>query len=66
MNADELERHIKDCGYMMADAYARYEVSGCFSDRGAAERWQLAMTRAIASRSPEQVAAMEVERGLAS
>ena len=64
MNADELERHIKDCGTLMQQAYARYEVSSCFSDRGDADRWQLAMTRAIASRSPAQVAAMELARGL--
>ena len=64
MNADELERHIKDCGTLMQKAYARYEVSSCFSDRGEADRWKLAMTRAIASRSPEQVLALEAERGL--
>ena len=66
MNAAELECHIKDCGTLMQQAYARYEVSSCFSDRGEADRWQLAMTRAIASRSPQQVAAMEAERGLAA
>ena len=38
MNADELERHIKDCGTLMQQAYARYEVSSCFSDRGDADR----------------------------
>ena len=64
MTIEELERHIKDCGSLMADAYARYETSGLFSDRGEADRWQLAMTRAIASRSPSQVVALELERGL--
>lgn len=64
MNAAELERHIKDCGDLMADAYARYEASGLFSDRGEADRWQLEMKRAIAARSPAQVVVMEVERGL--
>jgi len=64
MTADQLERHIKDCGDLMSDAYARFEVSGLFSDRGDADRWQMAMARAIAARSPAQVATLEMERGL--
>lgn len=64
METIELELHIKDCGMLMQQAYARYEVSSCFSDLGEADRWRLAMMRAIASRSPSQVAAMEFERDL--
>jgi hypothetical protein len=61
-----LERHIIDCGRLMQDAYARYEVSGCFSDRGEADGWRLCMESAIASRSPAAVAAMETEASLGS
>lgn len=66
MNDSELERHIEDLGLLMVSAYNRYETSGCFSDRGEADGWRLQMESAIASRSPEQVAKMESDRGLAS
>ena len=60
MNTTELEQHITDCGLLMIAAYNRYEVSGCFADRGEADAWRLVMERAIAARGP--AAAMEAER----
>lgn len=66
MTTAELERHIADLGLLMMAAYNRYERSGCFSDRGEADSWRLQMEAAIALRRPAQVAAMEVERGLAA
>ena len=66
MNDAELEAHIEDLGLLMVAAYSRYEVSGCFADRGEADGWRLHMEEAIASRSPAQVARMDVERGLAT
>lgn len=66
MNDLELEDHIADTGKLMLQSYARYDVSGCFSDLGDAHHWRLAMETAIKSRSAEQVARMEVERGLNS
>ncbi len=65
MNNAELEKHIEDLGILMVAAYNRYEASGCFSDIGEAHGWRLQMEEAIASRSPEKVAAMEEDRGLA-
>lgn len=62
--AQELEIHVIHCGNLMRDAYARYELSGCLSERGEADGWRVAMERAIAAREPAVVAAMEVERGL--
>lgn len=59
MTHAELEKRIKDLGHLMVAAYDRYEVSGCFADRGEADAWRLQMEAAIASRSPEQVACME-------
>lgn len=61
----ELESHIKHCGQQMESAMARYEASGCFSDRGEADAWRRRMEAVIKSRAPETVAAMEAERGLA-
>jgi epoxyqueuosine reductase QueG len=43
----------------------RYADSGCFSDRGAADRARLRMEELIRGRSPEYVAKLERERGLA-
>ena len=62
MNTTELEQHITDCGLLMIAAYNRYEVSGCFADRGEADAWRLVMERAIAARKPVAVAAMEADR----
>jgi hypothetical protein len=62
---DELEQHIQHCTHLMELAYGRYEATGCFSDRGEADRWRLARDEAVKARSPAQVAKMERERGLA-
>lgn len=62
----ELESRIKHCGALMTSAYARYEVSGCFADRGEADAWRLTMEAAIAERSPAAVAALELARGLSA
>lgn len=64
MKNAELEKHIEDLGLLMIAAYNRYEASGCFSDIGEAHGWRIRMEEAIASRSLEQVVAMEIERGL--
>jgi hypothetical protein len=65
MSPDELEAHIKDCGRLMQEAMARFEVSSCFADRGDADHWRMQMEEAIAMRTPETVARMEHARGLA-
>lgn len=62
--AAELERHIEDCAWLMERAYARFEASGCFGDRGEADRWRVLRDAAVKARSPAQVARMEAERGL--
>ncbi|MBK5203901.1 MAG: hypothetical protein JJD98_00380 [Polaromonas sp.] len=56
---EELERHVEQCGNLMRDAYARYELSGCLSDRGDADGWRVAMERAIDARGPLVVEEME-------
>lgn len=61
----ERELHIKDCAWLMEDAMQRYYETGCFSHRGAADRWRLLMEEAIKGRSPEYVAKLEKDRGLA-
>lgn len=64
MTSQELELHIKQCGALMEGAMAMYELSGCFGYKGEADGWRLCMERAIAARSPSQVASMEADRGL--
>ena len=64
MTSQELEAHINDLGLLMIAAYSRYEASGCFSDRGEADRLRLEMERAISQRDVVHVAAMEAEREL--
>ena len=67
MTADELhERHIKDLGDKLNAAYARYEATSCFADKGTAEGIKCRMEAAIGARSSAQVARMEAERGLAA
>jgi hypothetical protein len=61
---EERERLIRRAGRMMRLSMARYERSGCFSDRGLADYWLLTMQADIRARSPAQVARMEAERGL--
>lgn len=65
IGADELERHVASCGYLMLLAFARYEETSDFGDLGEAHRWRLLMEDAIKSRSAATVARMERERGLA-
>ena len=65
MSSDELERHIASCGYLMLEAYGRYEETGCFGDKGEAHRWRLLMQEGIAARNPLSVARLEAARGLA-
>lgn len=65
MTDQEHEKSIAKIGEKMESAYAKWEVTGCFSDRGEADGWRLQMEEAIASRSPEQVAILEAGRGLA-
>lgn len=55
--AQELEAHITDCGRLMREAMAT-------GDRAAAYKWLRAQNAAIRARTPEQVKAMEIERGL--
>jgi hypothetical protein len=62
---DERELHIKNCGYLMEDAMRRWCETGDFGFRGEADRWRLLMQEAIRARSPEYVAKLERERGLA-
>jgi hypothetical protein len=62
---NERELHIRNCGYLMEDAMRRWCETGCFSYRGEADRCRLLMQEAIRARSPEYVARLERERGLA-
>lgn len=41
LSDEELEHHIKSCTYLMERAYADYEATGCFADRGTADRWRV-------------------------
>jgi hypothetical protein len=66
MTDNELSSHIASCGYLMEQAYARYEESSCFTDRAEADRWRLMMEDAIRGRSAAQVTRMEVSKGLAA
>ena len=63
INSDELELHIKSCGDLLKQSYARFEATGCFADRDEACRWQLAMTQAIDSRGGAKVLPMEKNGG---
>jgi hypothetical protein len=66
MSDEELEKHIYDCGRLVCDHMACYEVWGCKDDLAIAHQWRQRMEAAIAMRSPAKVRAMEVERGLAN
>lgn len=65
ISADELERHIASCGYLMERCMADYEQHGDLGSLGSAHRWRILMEQAIKSRSAETVARMERERRLA-
>ncbi|WP_296913217.1 hypothetical protein [Polaromonas sp.] len=60
----ERERQIEDLGQKAEAAYAHYERTGALADHGKAHAFRLEMQRAIAQRSPAQVALMETARGL--
>jgi hypothetical protein len=64
MSDEEIEEHVRSCGVLMLQAYARWEQSGCFGDRGEADRWRALMRDGVAARRPQRVARMEAERGL--
>lgn len=65
MSDDEREAAIKLAGEMVERHMDRYAESGCFSDRGNADRARLAMEALIRGRSAAQVAKLEAELGLA-
>lgn len=65
MSDEEREAHIRDCAWLMEDAMRRWCETGDFGYRGEADRWRLLMEEAIKARSPEYVAKLERERGLA-
>lgn len=65
MSDKERELYIKHCGRMMLQAWQRYEESGCFSDRGEADRWLMLQNQAVKARSEAQVASLEEALGLA-
>lgn len=57
LTGDELERHIASCGYLMLEAYKRYEASNCFGDCAEADRWRVLRDEAVKART-------EAARGL--
>ena len=56
MTIQELEQHIKESGSLMATALMQYELSGCFADRGDADKYKLRMQELIAERVKQQEA----------
>lgn len=66
MTDQQREQRIADMGLLMTSAYARYELTGCLSDKGLADGYRVAMERLIGQRSARQVEQMESERGLAA
>jgi hypothetical protein len=65
MSDNEREAHIRDCAWLMEDAMRRWHETSDFGYRGEADRWRLLMEEAIRGRSPEYVAKLEAQRGLA-
>lgn len=61
-----LESRIRKLGKLMVQAYARYELTGCFADRGDADRYRLEMEAAIKQRSAKQVTRLEKVKGLSN
>ena len=64
MTGLERETQIRQHGVLMMAAYARYERSGCFSDRGEADGHRINMQAAIAQREAADVAFIEKSRGI--
>lgn len=65
MSDGERELRIGKHGSLMLHFMAEWDAHGNFDDRGHAERHLMLMSDLIRERSPEQVARMERERGLA-
>ena len=65
MTPDELEAHIRDCGAHMQAAWSLFAETGWYEDRCDAIFWRKKMEDAIKARTPETVARMEEQRGLA-
>ena len=59
------EAAIVRAGRAVEKHMTRWEAEGCFAARGDADRARMLMERLIAGRSPEFVARLEAERGLA-
>lgn len=60
----EREEAIRRAGKAIESHMARYAKTSDLMDRGDADRARLLMQRLIAGRSAEQVAKLELERGL--
>lgn len=56
---------IKRLGEQMLQHHERWAATGCFAARGSADGYRLQMEAAIGQRSPQAIAFMEAERGLA-
>lgn len=61
MSPQELEQHIKDCGWHMECAYAHYLAHGNPDDRDSAVMWMHMQTEAIQDRGQAQKDAREAE-----
>ena len=64
MTDQQREQSISDMGLLMTSAYARYELTHCFSDKGRSDSYRIAMERLIGQRSLAQIEQMELDRGL--
>jgi hypothetical protein len=64
MTGLERETQIRQHGVSMMAAYARYERSGCFADRGEADGHRIQMEAAITQREAADVAFIEQSRGI--
>lgn len=62
----EREQHIVDLGWLMLDAYARYESTSDLQYRGEADRYRILQAEAIRARRPGYVASLEAARGIAA
>ena len=65
MTDSERELHIKSCGQPMEQAMGNSEAPGSFHDIADAHAWRMAMEAAIKARTPQKVARMEEQLGLA-
>jgi hypothetical protein len=58
------EQRIAHCRQEMERSYRLFEKHGDSHHHGVATYWRIEFERAIGKRSPQQIARMEVERGL--